>query len=110
MEFQPNLEVTDDDKLFAALSYFFSPIVPLVLIFIEEKFNRPYIKYHVIQSLIFGGALTAISLVTSFFVIGICIGLLTIGVNIYFTIKAYQGEMFEIPLVTDFARKQGWLD
>ena len=105
----PNLEVSDDDKLFALLAYIFSPIVPLVLMFVEEKFNRPFIKYHSIQALIFGGVLYVVSFVLSFVFIGVCLGLIGAGVNIYFGIKAYQGEMFEIPVITDFAKKQGWL-
>ena len=106
---EPVLDVTDDDKLFSLLSYVFAPIVPLVLMFIEEKFSRPFVKYHVIQSLIFGGLVTVISFITSFFIIGICLGLVGWGFSIYFGIQAYNGEMFEIPVITKFAKDQGWL-
>jgi uncharacterized membrane protein len=105
----PNLEITDDDKLFALLAYIFSPIVPIVLLFIEEKKNRPFIKYHTVQSLIYGVILFVLTFILSFVFIGVCVGLVGLGVQIYLGIKAYQGEMFELPVITNFAKQQGWM-
>lgn len=106
----PNLEVSNDDKLFALLAYIFTPIVPLVLLFVEDKFKRHFIKYHTVQALMFGAVYVVLSIVLSFLFIGFCIGLAGLGISIYYGIKAYQGEMFEIPVLTDFAKNQGWLD
>lgn len=108
-ETTPNLEITDDDKLFALLAYIFSPIVPLVLLFVEEKKNRPFIKYHTVQSLMYGVVLFVLTFILSFFIIGVCLGLVGFGIQVYFGIKAYQGEMFEIPVLTNFAKQQGWM-
>ena len=105
----PNLEISEDDKLFALLAYIFSPIVPLVLLFIEEKKNRPFIKYHTVQSLMYGAVLFVLTFILSFVIIGVCVGLVGFGVQVYFGIKAYQGEMFEIPVITSFAKQQGWI-
>ena len=44
--FQPDESVTSDDKLWALLSYILSPIVPIILLLMEDKKNRPFIKYH----------------------------------------------------------------
>lgn len=39
-------EVTSDDKLWALLAYIFSPLVPIILMLMEDKKNRPFIKAH----------------------------------------------------------------
>ena len=43
-------EITDDDKLWALLSWLFWPIAIIVLL-LEDKKQRPFIKYHAIQAL-----------------------------------------------------------
>jgi uncharacterized membrane protein len=32
-----------------------------------------------------------------------------VGVSLYYAYKAYQGEMFEIPVLTNFLKQQKWL-
>jgi uncharacterized membrane protein len=49
-----NQEVTSDDKLWALLAYLFTPLVPVVILLLEDKKNRPYLKAHNIQALVFG--------------------------------------------------------
>ncbi|HEX9595901.1 MAG TPA: DUF4870 domain-containing protein, partial [Anaerolineales bacterium] len=46
--------VTSDDKLWAALAYVFTPLVPIILLLIEDKKNRPFIKEHNMQALVWG--------------------------------------------------------
>ena len=43
-----NAEVTSDDKLWAALTYVFSPIVPIILMLMEDKKNRKSDRSHVV--------------------------------------------------------------
>ena len=45
-----NTDITSDDKLWAALGY---PIfiVALIMLFVEGKKDRPFIKYHAVQAL-----------------------------------------------------------
>ena len=99
--------VTSDDKLWSALSYVFSPLVPIILLLMEDKKNVPFIKFHAVQSLAIGIVLVIIVPI---------IGVLTFGcgfvlwvIMLYWAYKAYQGEMFNIPIVTDFIKKQGWV-
>ena len=47
-------EPTSDDKLWSALSYVFSPIVPIIMLLMEDKKARPFIKFHAVQSLAVG--------------------------------------------------------
>ena len=47
-------DVSSDDKLWAALAYVFSPLVPIVLMLMEDKKNRPFIRSHNAQALVLG--------------------------------------------------------
>lgn len=100
--------ITSDDKLWALLSYVLSPIVPIIVLLMEDKKNRPFIKAHAFQALIFCLVYCAIGFVLSFVVIGACIFPIGWIASIYFGYKAYQGEYVTIPVITDFCKKQGW--
>jgi uncharacterized membrane protein len=112
MSEQPvNPEVNSDDKLWAALSYVFAPIVGIILLLMEEKKVRPFIKFHAVQS---------IAASVAFFIVAIVISLVTLGfgglcvpvlwlVFLYWAYQAYQGESFEIPVLTNFIKQQGWV-
>jgi uncharacterized protein len=93
-------DITQDDRLWAALAYVFSPLVPIILMFMDDKKNRPYIKANNMQALILG----IITAVTSAF----CIGILVWIYQLYLGYQAYQGQTINIPIVTDFCKNQGW--
>lgn len=99
--FQPEESVTDDDKLWALLSYILSPIVPIILLLMEDKKNRPYIKSHAVQALVWG-------ILEILLAVGVCITPIMFVVAVYWGIKAYQGEHVEIPVITNFVKNQGW--
>ena len=98
-------EVTSDDRLWAALSWIpispLWPIIAIILLLVEDKRKRPFIKYHAILSLVTG----VVGVVLSF----LCVGIIIILAMFYFAYKAYQGEMVRIPYLTDFAENQGWV-
>jgi uncharacterized membrane protein len=99
-------EPTSDDKLFAALAYVFSPIVPILILFLEDKKNRPFIRAHNVQAMVAG---IILAVVLSFLAVFTC-GVSTLGwlVMFYWAYKANQGELIEIPVITDFVKGQGW--
>jgi uncharacterized protein len=101
-------EVTSDDKLWAALAYVFTPLVPIIILLLEDKKNRPFIRGHNFQALIWGVAFYIIVSITSAFLIGLCIWPLGFILQLYWAYKAYQGEMVEIPVISNFVRNQGW--
>lgn len=110
MENQPVMDVTSDDKLWAALSYVFAPIVGIILLLMQEKKARPFIKFHAVQSIAVSVAfwiLAAILAAVTFGIGGICAPLIWL-VFLYWAYKAYQGEMINIPVVTNFIKNQGW--
>ncbi|MFN8434106.1 MAG: hypothetical protein U0V18_08795 [Anaerolineales bacterium] len=96
----PMMEVSSDDKLWAALAYAFSPLIPIILMFMEDKKNRPFIKAHNMQALILG----IITVVTS----GFCVGILVWIYALYCAYQAYQGLEVKIPVLSDFVKNQGW--
>jgi uncharacterized membrane protein len=102
--------ITDDDKLWAFLAYVFTPIVPIILMLMEDKKNRPFIKAHNAQALAWGVVnLVGGTILSS--VLFFCLGAPSIiiwAVGVYWGWQAYQGQAVTIPFITDFVKKQGW--
>ena len=99
--------VSSDDKLWAALSYVFSPLVPIILLLMEEKKKQPFIKFHAVQSLAVGIVLIIVVPFLAMLTFG-C-GFIVWFIMLYWAYKAYQGETFNIPVVTNFIKGQGWV-
>jgi len=99
-------EVTSDDKLMAALAYVFSPIVPVIFLLMEDKKNRPFIKAHNAQALAIGIIMIIVVPILAAVTFG-CGGILWL-IMLFWAYKAYKGEYVNIPVVTDFVKKQGW--
>jgi uncharacterized protein len=108
MNDQMNPEVTSDDKLWALLAYIFTPLVPVIIMLMEDKKNRPFLKAHNAQALVLGVVSLAIAVLLGWTVILACVPLLIFIYCIYLGIQAYNGKLVEIPVVTDFVKKQGW--
>jgi uncharacterized membrane protein len=110
MSQEPMMDVTSDDKLWAALSYVFAPIVSIIVLLMEDKKARPFIKFHAVQSIAVSVAFWIVATIITTVTIGIgglCVPVLWL-VFLYWAYKAYQGEMVEIPVVTNFIKGQGW--
>ena len=103
-------EITDDDKLWALLSWIFAPLVPIIVLLLDDKKARPFIKYNAVQALVLSVAGYVVSSVLSFIIIGCFIGLAVLVYVIYLAIQSYQGNWVTIPVVTDFCKSQGWID
>jgi uncharacterized membrane protein len=101
-------DITDQDKLMAALSYPIG-IVALIFLLVEDMKNRPFQKYHAVQALGVNIAIVILSIVLGWTIILACVPLLLWLVTFYWAFKAYQGEYFEIPVLTGFMKGQGWL-
>ncbi len=106
-----NPEITSDDKLWAALGYPI-PLVAVIVLLMEEKKDRPFIKFHAVQSIVFNIALWAIILVLSVVTLGIgaaCAPLFWL-VTLWPAFDSYSGNYTEIPGVTNLIKGQGWVD
>ena len=101
-------EITNDDKLWAALGYPLA-IVALIAILMEEKKVRPFIKYHAIQSLALNVVILVVSILLGITVVGaICAPVLWL-ITFWPAIDSYGGKYTEIPVITDFIKNQGWV-
>ena len=103
-------EITNDDKLVAALGYPIA-IIPIIVMLMEDKKNQPFLRYHAIQSIIFNialwGALIVFGTLTLTF--GFCFAPLLWLVTLWPAFDSYKGNYTEIPVITKFAKNQGWL-
>lgn len=97
----PMSDLTSDDKLWAALGYVI-PVIALVVLFMEDKKNRPYIKFNAVQSLVATVVLSILSTVTCGF------GAVLFLIMLWWAYQAYMGQDVRIPMISDFIRNQGW--
>ncbi len=104
-DYNPN-EVTSDDRLMAALAYVFSPLVPIIFMLMEDKKNRPFIKAHNAQALAVGIVMIIVVPIIAAVTLG-CGSILWL-IMLWWGYKAYKGEYINIPVVSDFVKKQGW--
>jgi uncharacterized membrane protein len=95
-------EITADDKLWAALSWFW--LIAIIALLMEDKKTRPFIRYHAVSSL----ALSVIWAIIGTLTLG-CVGVLGLIYVIYLAIQAYQGQWVEVPFITNFCKNQGWI-
>jgi uncharacterized protein len=104
------IESSSDDRLWVLLGYIFTPIIPIIILLMADKKDRPFIKAHNMQALILGIAEIILGIVLGIvtFGIGSCLVFLLWIYNIYLAIKANRGEVFDIPVISSFVRKQGW--
>jgi len=110
MSNEPMMDVTSDDKLWAALSYVFAPIIGIIVLLMEDKKSRPFIKFNAVQSIAVSIAFWIVATVITTVTIGfggLCVPVLWL-VFLYWAYQAYQGQMVNIPFVTNFIKSQGW--
>lgn len=110
-------DISDNDKLMAALSYPI-PLVAIIILLVEDMKARPFQRYHAVQALaanlvvwVLVMLLGCILAAVTFFIGGLCgIGSIVLWfVTLYWAWEAYQGKYFEIPYLTEFCKKQNWL-
>lgn len=100
--------VTSDDKLWAGLAYLFTPLIPVVLFLIEGKKDRPFIKEHNAQALVWGLVSILLSFVLGATIVLACVAWVVWIPQIIWAYQAYQGKSITIPVISDFVKKQGW--
>jgi uncharacterized protein len=99
-------DITSDDRLWSALAYVFSPLVPILLFLMEDKKNRPFIRAHNAQALVLGIVLIVLTPIIATLTFGL--GSLLWLLMLWYAYQAYQGKQINIPVISDFVRKQGW--
>ena len=98
-------ETTQNEKLWAALSWLpvLWPILAIVALLMDSTKGSAFVRYHAILSIVTGIAAVIITAVT------LGLGGILFLVFFYWAYKAYQGEMVNIPVLTNFCKNQGWI-
>lgn len=99
-------DITAEDRLWAALIYFTAPFGPFVALALPERQARPFISVHTRPALALGTAITV--LVALLYLPTLGLSVVLFGIEWYYAYRAYKGDVFSIPLVTDFLAKRGW--
>ena len=103
------IDSSSDDRLWALLAYILSPLVPIIILIMADKRERPFLKAHNIQALILGLLISLISgILSPVLGIGCVVWIVGIVYEIYLGLKANKGELVEIPVISNFVRQQGW--
>ena len=95
---------SEKDRWWAALSYVFSPILPIILLALFDLDDYPFLKEHIYQSLAVG-----ILFLLSMPIIlpsTLCIGSLFWLIMPYWCLQAYMGQSITIPWVTEWVKNQ----
>lgn len=100
-------DVSSDDRLWAALSWLpATPLWPLlaaVALLMEDTKARPFIRYNATVSIVTGLMLIPVTIVTIGF------GALLYLVFFYWAYQASQGREVDVPFVSSFVRRRGWV-
>lgn len=92
----------------ALLSYLVGFISGIVFLVIEKE--NKFVRFHAMQSVIVSGALFVLQIVLGFIpflvMLSPLVGLLGIALWVILMVKAYQGEIFKLPVIGDIAEKK----
>jgi uncharacterized membrane protein len=100
----------NNNKLLAALGYPIPPIALIVLL-MEDKRNLPFLRFHAVQSLALSVVIFVAGIILSAVTLGfgaICTPLLWL-VTFWPAYDSYNGNYTEIPILTNFLKKQDWV-
>ena len=96
----PQYEITSDDRLWAALSWLpISPLYPVVsflMLLMDDKKERPFIRRNAVLSLATGAVLIPVSILT------LGLGALCYLLFFWWAYQAYQGIQPHVPFVSDW--------
>jgi uncharacterized membrane protein len=98
-----------DENIEGALCYLFGILTGIVF-FVLEKDSK-FVKFHAMQSILFGIVYLVISTILAFipivgWILDMLIVILAFALWLYLMYKAYKGEMYKIPYIGDIAEEQ----
>lgn len=92
----------------AALLSYLAGFVTGIIFFVIEKDNK-FVRFHAFQSLVLFGGLFVVQMVLVFTIVLIILvpilNIATLILWVVLMIKAYNGEMFKLPVIGDMAEK-----
>lgn len=101
-------DITSDDRLWSALGYPI-PLIAIIVLLMEEKKNRPFIKFHAVQALALNVGLYILMIVLGITVVGtICAPFIWL-ITFWPAYDSYRGNYTELPVISNFVKNQGWV-
>ncbi len=98
-----------DENVAGLLCYVLGWLTGLVFLLLEK--DNKFVRFHAVQSIVTFGAITVIQIILMFipwigWILGIIVWLLTLVLWIVLMVKAYQGQMYKLPVAGEIASKQ----
>jgi uncharacterized membrane protein len=100
----------NNNRLLAAAGYPI-PLIPLIVLLMEDKRNLPFLRFHAVQSL----ALSVVLFVAGILLTAVTLGFGAICTPIFWLVTfwpaydSYSGNYTQIPIITNFLKNQGWV-
>ncbi len=97
-----------EQNLEGLLCYVLGWITGIIFLLLEKE--NKFVRFHAIQSIVVFGAYTVIAIILSFipvvgWIISSLLGILAFILWIVLMVKAYQGQMYKLPIAGDIAAK-----
>ncbi|HQV29242.1 MAG TPA: hypothetical protein PLG23_09995 [Thermoflexales bacterium] len=103
-----NSPADSNQKLYRLLTYLLSPIMPIIVLVSDSMKKDPVLKKDAVQSLAYAVVAFVISIILTVTVILACLAPVLFIPTIIWAIQSYQGKDINIPVITDFCKKQNW--
>jgi uncharacterized membrane protein len=104
----PTISSDSNEKLMALLAYLLAPIVGIIILVSDNMKSNPVLRKHAVQSIAYAVVEIVLAIILSITVVLACVAWLPYVPLIIWGIQAYQGKDVNIPVVTDFCKKQNW--
>ena len=95
-------------KLMALLAYIIAPIGGIIILLSDNMKNDPVLKKHAVQSIAYAVVEIVLAIILTFTVVLACLAWVPYIPLLIWGIQAYQGKDINIPVITDFCKKQNW--
>lgn len=92
--------LTENEKMWAALAYFFGIIRAVLAMVMEDSKKSAYVQLHVNQAL----AIHVVFLIINMLTCGLAV-LVYIPLLLWHAYQAYQGLLFDVPVITPYLLK-----
>lgn len=97
-------------KLMALLAYIIAPIGGIIILLSDNMKSDPVLRKHAVQSIAYAVVEIVLAIILTVTVILACLAWVPYVPLVIWGIQAYQGKEINIPVVTDFCKKQGWFN
>jgi uncharacterized membrane protein len=99
----PDVGSTDDERLKGAIAYILTWLTGIIVLIIAG--DNKFLKFHALQSIVFGIVISIIVFILTFVCIGPIVGFVCWLYMLYGAYLVYSGKPFRIPVIADFVEK-----